>query len=165
MKAEQLTREQLNAMSIDKANLVEKSAGMKPEIGSKESTKYTVVVDFTSVDVNRLREFAAQKLVISFANSNRKRYPEIESAVNAGQDIIYIDASTIGERGTSTVTIDKAVAKITTPEQAEAAIIKVMEKYKQTLMKESGMSEKQAEAQLAMIQDLKKKVAAREAKK
>jgi len=153
----QLTQTDFDKLGISPENLVEKpGTSMKPNDGSKLSTTYNAVVDFTDVTIDQLREFAAQKLVISFANGNRKNhFDEIKKAVDAGKTIVLLSAKTIGTRvSVVKVTPEKAIAGITNVEDAERATMLAMAKYRE-MLKATGMPAPEIQKKLSSFKDAK----------
>ena len=154
MLYQQLSKAEYEKLGLKDEDVVEKLASMRPEAKSPMKAKYSVVVDFTGVSAERLREFAAQKLVISFANGNRKSFYEIEKAAQEGKTIILLKASTIGQRAVVEISPEKAISKIRTPEAAQRAVEAAMQHY-QTLLKAAGIPASEILKKLSSFKDAK----------
>jgi len=156
MLYKQLNKTDFDKLGISPENIIEKpQTKLKPNADSKLSTTYDVAVDFTDVTVDQLREFAAQKLVISFANGNRKKhFDEIKKAVDAGKTIVLLSAKTIGTRVAVEISPEKAISKITTVDAAERATMLAMAKYRE-MLKAAGMPASEIQKKLSSFKDAK----------
>jgi hypothetical protein len=148
MKADVMTRQEFENIGLDMKHVIVKEASMKPEAGSDERIDYNVALDFSGVTEYKLREFAAQKLVINFANNNRKNFGSLRDDITNGRNYVYIDCTTIGERGAGTVSMSKAVDNLKTPEQIESAIDQILERAYVVLTREQGMEPELAKRQI-----------------